>query len=177
MDLFVSNVKLSCKIVLTKSDRISFNMGNSVKKYDNFTVVKNKYVYIVFTKSRLMRQFHVNITKIPSMEHVPRAMEELKQIINEDFFVKEYRVENLTCLHNLNMDFNLAQIFQIYEQKYVDEILKMRYNPEKFPGMFITLKNCTVLLFSSGKIVVIGAASEEHAKNGINSVFKLLKVK
>ena len=91
--------------------------------------------------------------------------------------MKEYRVENLTCLHNLNMDFNLAQIFQIYEQEYADEILKIRYNPEKFPGMFITLKNCTVLLFSSGKIVVIGAASEENAKNGINSVFKLLKVK
>ena len=40
-------------------------------------------------------------------------------------------------------------------------VKKVRFNPERFPGMFVTFESNTILLFSSGKMVVIGANSED----------------
>ena len=50
----------------------------------------------------------------------------------------------------------------------------MHYNPEKFPGMFLQIKECTILIFSSGKMVVIGAANEDNAKKGLNAVYNFI---
>ena len=69
MEVLVSNVKISCKVHLIDSDEISFNTDNTIKRYNNLVVVK-KYSFIVFTKTKKNRHFHVNITKIPSTEHI-----------------------------------------------------------------------------------------------------------
>ena len=55
------------------------------------------------------------------------------------------------------------------------EIIHKRYDPEKFLGVFLKVKKCSALIFSSGKIVIIGASREEDTKQGIKTIFKLLK--
>ena len=168
MDICISNVKISCKAQLLNADNISFNRDIHVKHFNNFSVIKNKYTFIIFTKSKIGRKFHVNITKIPSLVYIPKAIEELKNIIENPFYAEEIKIENITCLHALNKEVNLIEIVEnIKLGEFSKDIISVRYNPEKFPGLFIKLKQCSVLLFSSGKIVVIGATSEEKAKNGI----------
>ena len=88
MEVLVSNVKISCKVHLINSDEISFNTDNTIKHYNNFVVVKKKYSFIIFTKTRQNRHFHVNITKIPSTEHISKAIDELKLIISSEFVVE-----------------------------------------------------------------------------------------
>lgn len=176
MDVNVSNVKISCKAQLFNTHHISFNRDIHMKQYNNFNVIKNKYAYIIFTKSKTGHKFHVNITKIPSLDHIPKAIEELKNIIENPFSVEELKIENITCLHVFNKEINLIEIFQnIRSSEFSTDIIHTRYNPEKFPGMFIKLKMCSLLLFSSGKIVVIGATSEEKAKDGIFLIVNMVK--
>ena len=184
MEVYISNVKLSCKVRMINNNNISFNRDISIKQYNNFSVIKTKYTYIIFTKTKNSRKFHVNITKIPSLDHVSKAIDELNIIINEDFSVENVKIENITCLHILNNNINLLKTFnnlnknqyengQDPEEKSI--IIQARYNPEKFPGIFLKLRNCSVLIFSSGKLVVIGATSEEEAKKGIFSILNFLK--
>ena len=177
MDIDVSNIKISCKAQLFNSDNISFNRDIFIKKYNNFNVIRNKYAYIIFTKSKNQtKKFHVNITKIPSFDHVTKAIEELKNIIENPFSVEQISIENITCLYILNKEINLIEIFKnVLSSNFSKDIIHVRYNPEKFPGMFIKLRKCSILLFSSGKMVVIGATTKEDAKNGIFFVINMVK--
>ena len=80
MEVLVSNVKISCKVHLINSDEISFNTDNTIKRYNNFVVVKKKYSFIIskqYSKTRQNQHFHVNITKISSTEHISKALDEL----------------------------------------------------------------------------------------------------
>ena len=138
-------------------------------------MVKNKFAYIIFTKSKTFRNYHVNITKIPSLDQVPNALKELKNIINENFSIENIKIENLTCLHHLNLNINLHETFKNFQSHLFPEIVYTRYNAEKFPGIFAKLNKCSILIFSSGKLVVIGASSEEKAKEGILTIINALK--
>ena len=178
MDIDVSNIKISCKIQFFNAEDISFNRDIFIKQYNNFNVIKNKYAYIIFTKSKIRQKFHVNITKIPSFDHVPKAIEGLKDIIENPFSVEEITIENITCLHILNKEINLIEIFRhISSSEFSKDVTYTRYNPEKFPGMFIKLRKCSILLFSSGKMVVIGAKNKEEVKNGIFFIVNTVKQK
>ena len=107
----VSNVKISCKIRLINSNEISFNTDNVIKRYNNFTVVKKKYSFIVFTKTKQSQNFHVNITKIPSTEHIPKALDELKLVISSKFITEVFKIENMTCLYQITTEINLLTFY------------------------------------------------------------------
>ena len=129
----------------------------------------------MFTKTKQSRNFHVNITKIPSTEHIPKALDELKLVISSKFITEVFKIENMTCLYQITTEINLLTFYNNLKLNVDFGIIQKRYNSEKFPGMFLTLKKCSALIFSSGKIVIIGASSEEDAKQGIKIIYELLK--
>lgn len=53
----------------------------------------------------------------------------------------------------------------------------LQYRPEQFPGAIFRLKKprTTTLLFSTGKMVSVGAKSEKEAAKGVRTVIKNLK--
>ncbi|WP_457753808.1 hypothetical protein [Thermococcus sp.] len=52
----------------------------------------------------------------------------------------------------------------------------VEYDPEQFPGLILKFnRSLTVLLFNSGRFVVVGAKSLEEAKNAIKKLKELLK--
>ena len=69
-----------------------------MKRYNNFTVVKKKYSFIVYTKTKQGQNFQVNITKTPSTEHISKALDELKLVISSEFIIEVFKVENMTCI-------------------------------------------------------------------------------
>ena len=113
--------------------------------------------------------------KIPSTEHILKALDELKLIISSEFVVEIFRVENMTCLYQSKAEIKLLSFYNHLKSNVDFEIIHKRYDPEKFPGIFLKVKKCSALVFSSGKIVIIGASNEEDAKQGIEIIFKLLK--
>ena len=177
IDLAINNVKLSCKIRLLQDNDISFNTDNClVKYYTNFCVIKSKFTFIIFTKKKEQDYtFHANITKISNLYYVTEAIEKLSDIIKEKHVIEKVNIENLTGFYQAPQSINLRKVLNNFNVKNDDNVNSLRYRPEKFPGMFISLKNCTVLLFSNGKLVVIGASNEKDAKNGISHVLKLVR--
>ena len=177
IDLAINNVKLSCKIRLLQDNDISFNTDNClVKYYTNFCVIKSKFTFIIFTKKKEQDYtFHANITKISNLYNVTEAIEKLSDIIKEKHVIEKVNIENLTGFYHAPQSINLRKVLNNFNVKNDDNVISLRYRPEKFPGMFISLKNCTVLLFSNGKLVVIGASNEKDAKNGISHVLKLVR--
>ena len=121
----------------------------------------------MFTKTKQSRNFHVNITKIPSIEHIPKALDELELVISSKFIIEVFKVENMTCLYQLTAEINLLTFYNNLKLNVDSDIIQKRYDSEKFHNMFLTLKKCSALIFLSGKIVIIGASSEEDAKQGI----------
>ena len=81
----------------------------------------------------------------------------------------------MTCLYQITTKINLLTFYNNLKLNADFEIVQKRYDPEKFPGMFLTLKKCSALIFLSGKIVIIGASSEQDAKQGIKIIYELLK--
>ena len=81
----------------------------------------------------------------------------------------------MTCLYQSKAEIKLLTFYNHLKSNEDFEIIYKRYDPEKFPGVFLKVKKCSALVFSSGKIVIIGASSEEDAKQGIKIIFKLLK--
>ena len=148
----------------------------NAKQFSNFTVVRHKYVYVIFrkkkNKKRRQHSYHVNITKVPSTAQIESAIVELSNVIASDFVVKSCRVENLTCSSDIGFAVPLLDAFdQLKEKSFVR---KLRFNPERFPGMFVTLESNTVLLFSSGKIVIIGANNQDSVKLSIGLIKSVL---
>ena len=174
-ELAISNVKLSCTIRLLQAANISFHTDKKIKFYPNFCTVQEKYSYIIFTKPGAKKSFHVNITKIPNFEHIDRALIELADVIKESYAVERIRVENVTCTYHAPFIVNLKQLFYWLNSGFHPDICNLTYSPEKFPGMFFKLKPCTILLFSNGKIVVIGASNKEDARKGISYVLGLVQ--
>ena len=177
IDLSINNVKLSCKLRLVQDANVSFNTDNClIKYYPNFCVIKSKFTYIIFTKKKKpAHTFHVNITKIPNLFYVQEAITKLKEIIKEKHAIENEKIENLTCFYYKPQTINLRQILNNFNLIDNTNIIALRYRPEKFPGMFINFKNCTVLLFSNGKLVVIGASNETDAKSGILQILELVR--
>ena len=81
----------------------------------------------------------------------------------------------MTCLYQSKTEIKLLTFYNHLKSNVDFEIIQKRYDSEKFPGIFLKVKKCSALVFSSGKIVIIGASSEEDAKQGIKIIFKLLK--
>lgn len=144
----ITNVKVSLKTSPIVLDNVSVEKSVFIKRYKNFIVIKQKYTYIIFKTNKQTRENHINITKIPSIYEVSNAVEHLKSII--DFVVKNSFVDNIIAIANVDKQLNLINICNsgIFKQ--------LKYNNEKFPGLFIKFDTGTVILFHSGKVVIVG---------------------
>jgi len=83
--------------------------------------------------------------------------------VEEDFVIE---IENIVASINLYKDLHLSSIANGLMLKNVT------YEPEKFPGLIYRLEDSCVevLLFSSGKIVCVGAKSIDEATKAINKM-------
>ena len=82
----------------------------------------------------------------------------------------------MTCFYQITTEINLLTFYNNLKLNVDFEIVQKRYDPEKFLGMFLTLRKCSALISSSGKIVIIGASSEQDAKQGIKIIYELLQI-
>lgn len=161
----ISNVKVSIK-----TSPIALNtvlaLKLSVKNYKNFIVLKDKYTYTIF-KTNLKFENHINITKIPKLSKITDSINHLKSYIV--FSLIDMKIDNIiaTLKHNQPID-----LVSVCERKLFES---MKYNNERFPGLFVKFEIGTAILFHSGKIVLVGCKNENDLKCLTTSIFAVIK--
>lgn len=78
------------------------------------------------------------------------------------------QVQNIVASANLKMEVLLEKAAYLLENTM--------YEPEQFPGLIYRLSDPKVvlLIFSSGKMVITGAKSEDEVEKAVNHTFKIL---
>ncbi len=152
----IRNIKISLKvkpIVLNNAIIQLQKKGIATKTYSNFLTFKlHLYTYVVFKKGRT-KHTHINITQIPSLKLINNAIEIVKQCL--ECKVLYFTIDNIIATSDLKKPICLIDIIN---KKSFD---KIKYNNEIFPGLFIKFHNGTVILFHSGKIVIVGCKNKE----------------
>lgn len=85
---------------------------------------------------------------------------------SEDEIIEKLSVRNIVCTADLGREVNLDAVSVELGFENIE------YEPEQFPGLVYKPqeKNHTILIFSTGKILIMGIQSEETARVAYNSV-------
>jgi hypothetical protein len=149
----IANVKVSLKTSPLFLDTVYKSLLNQkipCRQYNNFLVVKSKYTYIIF-KTNNNFENHINVTKIPNVCNILEAVTLLKVLIKCDITYQQ--IDNIIATTKHKSQICLKDIIEKKTFKLV------KYNNEKFPGLFLKFKEGTAILFHSGKIVIVGCKS------------------
>ncbi len=83
----------------------------------------------------------------------------------------DYKIENVVA--TVTLDIKEKIDLNIIARKYAD----VEYNPERFPGLVMRIEKpkATILVFSTGKMVVTGMRKASEAKTVVDNVIKRIK--
>ena len=151
MQCNVVNVKVSIKIEAPLLNIVQEQANNNnlfSKLYNNYLVVKAKYTYIIFKPNKNKNHNHINITKIPNTKFVTEAISEIENLLKVKHF--DFKIDNIVASGNFMRHIDILEIVK----KRLFE--KIKYNNQKFPGLFIKFNRGTAIIFHSGKVVLVG---------------------
>jgi TATA-box binding protein (TBP) (component of TFIID and TFIIIB) len=164
MSVNITNIKVSINIEQESLDSVEKKISDfslTHKRYNNFIVPRDNFVYTIF-RSGKNNSNHVNITKIKHLNQVEKAINNLKNLslnVNE----KSLRIDNITGSTNLKKEVNIENIITFLSLNEKFKNIKVSYNNEKFPGLFLKINYLgTIIFFHSGKIVFVGCKTEEN---------------
>ncbi len=88
----------------------------------------------------------------------------------------DFKIIIQNCVASVNLFTNI-DLVSIFQQLIDDDELEVSYNPEQFPGLILKTKKPKIssLVFSSGKLVITGAKSEEMVHEGVYQMIEILR--
>ncbi|RMG35089.1 MAG: TATA-box-binding protein [Methanobacteriota archaeon] len=88
----------------------------------------------------------------------------------------DFKIIIQNCVASVNLFTNI-DLVSIFQQLIDDDELEVSYNPEQFPGLILKTKKPKIssLVFSSGKLVITGAKSEEMVHEGVYQMIDILR--
>lgn len=134
------------------------------KSYPNFIVFTLDFTYTIFKLSKSSKNNHVNVTKIKRERDIIKAKTILSGLLQTKIF--NVKIDNIIATTDLKQKLNLQDISNLKLCNIV------KYNPEKFPGLFAKFTKGTVILFHSGKIVILGAKSNKEIRYILSELAK-----
>lgn len=86
----------------------------------------------------------------------------------EEEIIDQFKIQNFVFTATLNKDLNLNALAIGLGLEHTE------YEPEQFPGLVYRplSGSCTLLIFSTGKLVITGVTSERVAKKEVNKLKK-----
>ena len=161
----IRNIKVSVKVqalILNNALSVLENNNIKTKEYGNFITFKtNNYTFVLFRTGKL-KETHVNITQIPDFTSINKAINCLEQLIKCN--VISYVVDNIIATSDLKRSLSLQTV--ITHKKFK----RMKYNNEVFPGLFVKFIKGTIILFHTGKIVIVGCKSISDIQWILNAI-------
>jgi len=152
----VRNIKISVVIEsISLNNAIDKLVQSNIyyKQFSNFISFKYNYTFVIF-KTGSNNQNHINISRIKCKQDIKKAVKIIKKLFH--IHIISIKIDNIVSTSNLNKPINLHEIVK---NQLIDCI---KYNPEQFPGLFAKFKEGTVIIFHSGKIVIVGCKSYKH---------------
>ena len=155
MRFTIANVKISVKILSTPLDIVSKKLKEcKVTHHNNFIVARLKYTFIIFKSKINSVTNHINITKIPSLNCIQDAIDEIEGLLRCKTFCLV--VDNISASSTFPFKLDLVRL--VTEKKF-DQI---KYNNQAFPGLFLKFDFGTAIIFHSGKVNIVGCKSEKN---------------
>ncbi len=155
----IRNIKISIKVkplVLNNAIERLENNGITLKTYSNFLTFKtHNFTYVLFKKGQ-RKHSHINVTQIPSLKLIRKSIRVIEKCLGCS--VLYYKIDNIIATSDLKQSVNLIDIVS---RRRFD---KIKYNNEIFPGLFIKFPSGTVIIFHSGKIVIVGCKNQKTIK-------------
>ncbi len=102
------------------------------------------------------------------MLEVQDSIDHLKKYL--DFSVKNVSIDNIIATLKLDHPIDLVSVC---EKKLFKS---MKYNNEKFPGLFVKFEIGTAILFHSGKIVLVGCKNEKDLECIRSNIYAAMKM-
>lgn len=168
----ITNYKVSLKTSLLFLDIVTKVLNSqsiSVKRYNNFISFHHRFTFIVF-KHSVSLENHINITKIKTQEAIQEALLLFCDLIKCS--VSSFKIDNIIATTKLNKTLDLKKFSNINADTF-----KIKYNSEKFPGLFCKFTLGTLIFFHSGKIVIVGCKSIEDIEWLIKQALVLTSTK
>lgn len=161
----VHNVKFHFKTPRTPA--LPLHKAPTVKK-KNFHILKIQHVvYSIFLSG------HVNVTGVKSFDNIPLAVKDFADIFGVlyDLCISSAVVDNSTATVAIA---NKSPV-SLYKLKDLFPYSSVSLRPYFFPGAVIRRKNkCTIIAFSSGKFVILGAKSLEEIEETAKEICAII---
>jgi hypothetical protein len=160
MEFKITNVKVSVKSSPICLDSVvSFLKEEKIghKVFCNYIVIHQKFTYVIFKQSNKTGKVnnHINITKIPDLLKIEEAKDILQTILKNEFYYSTI-IDNITVSSKLDKQLTPQEIIDIFKDK-----CRITFNQETFPGVFLKFNTGTVIIFHTGRCILIGCKNTE----------------
>jgi len=155
----IRNIKISIKtqvIALNNAIHLLQESGISVRVFPNFITFKaSSFAFVLFKPSKNSIN-HLNASCLKSEDDVEAVKTVIRRLLNVQIFSST--IDNIVSTVFLEKTIDL---YKVIESALFENV---KYNPEKFPGLFAKFTKGTIILFHSGKIVIVGCKSHKDIK-------------
>ena len=185
----ITNVKCSVKVnKVVDLNRLfedcqKLHMGFRSTRQPSFIVIslpEGSIRLIVFCNKKSTKFMHINITGITSDFELGIALKNITKILNcEESEISIPIIDNITAksdilLHSMceygKTSINLRNLMNYIKSNLGKELIHLRYNPETYAALVIKALGTCVLVYSTGKVVVIGGKHYLNIKNLVNII-------
>lgn len=167
----IANYKVSCKCSALPLDIVKKELeakNIQFRPYNNFIVFEKVFTYIIF-KSGKSKDNHINITKIKQRHAIEEAISVISGLLNCN--IRKLKIDNITATTCTN---GVIDLYHISQKEKLNTWGVLKYNSQKFPGLFIKHSLGTIIIFHSGKIVILGCKKEEDIEWLANQAVALI---
>lgn len=181
----VTNLKCSVKVpaknqalIPTLSKERCALFGLNCVEYGSFKVIKPPHGsvrYIVFNLKQNSPYKHINISGVRDTIQLEECTQQVTKLLNLEGYQTQFEItiDNITgrsnCLEK-SENLNLCKLSSSLREKG----LECRYNPEVFSAVVVKQGKCTVLVFSTTKIIVISAKSLREVYSLLTLIYNVV---
>lgn len=167
----IGNLKLGIRVNVSTIRQALKSPHFNVRHYANFSVLRDKYVYIIFWSGN-----YVNITKIPTVRHVKASIKHFVSLFKgSDIEIRKehIKIHNISASGKFIQKCNLKKLHHHFKNN--TDLIRAKINLVFFPALFLKYKSGTCTVFQNGKYTVVGCKSYTSIINIANSVCVYMK--
>lgn len=164
----VCTVNTNCLLNLKKIAQCALNVEYKPRKFGALImrIRQPRSTALIFNSGKIVVAGNKNQheAKVSSKKFI-------KILLKLGFDVKflEFKIQNIVCSYDMNSCLSLEKIY-LYCENFCC------FEPELFPGLILRVKKATLLIFSSGKIVITGLNNYNLIEDIFNNVYLILKM-
>jgi len=166
----VATANLGCQLDLKTIAMTARNAEYNPRRFSAviMRIREPKSTALVFKSGKLV------VTGTKSQEEARHAARKFGRVIIKVGYTqarfKDFRVENLVSTFNVPFPIHLERLY-----KSLPSTLHSQYEPEVFPGLICRVPGGTLLIFVSGKCVMIGMKSKEDIEEAYKYILPRLE--